>query len=213
MNARWRDGAGQKPPERCRIWPLGLADPNDVAAYEGREKRVIGGPRPLTGPITLRAYDPCWPGRYAEHAARVRAALGERAVRIEHVGSTSVPDLVAKPIVDIVLEVPDSADEVAYVGALEAAGYALRIREPEWFEHRLFNTAARDVNLHVFSAGCSETERMALFRDWLLANASDRALYARTKRELAARDWKYMQQYADAKTEVIEQIMARAISD
>jgi len=191
---------------------LGLRDPNDLAAYEELEKRVIGGPRPLSGPIELRDYDPSWPDRYAEHASRVRKALGERAVRIEHVGSTSVPGLVAKPIIDIVLEVPDSADEAAYVGDLEAASYVLRIREPDWFEHRLFETAGQDVLLHVFSAGCSETERMVRFRDWLGANTPDRELYVRTKRELAARDWRYMQQYADAKTDVVEEIMTRAMA-
>jgi GrpB-like predicted nucleotidyltransferase (UPF0157 family) len=189
-----------------------LPDPNDVAAYDELEKRVIGGPRPLSGPIELRDDDPRWPERYAEHAVRIRASLGERAVRIEHVGSTSVPGLVAKPIIDIVLEVPDSAAEGAYVGDLEPAGYVLRIREPDWFEHRLFNTPGRDVNLHVFSAGCAETARMVRFRDWLRANAPDRELYACAKRKLAARDWKYMQQYADAKTDVVEQIMTRAMS-
>jgi GrpB-like predicted nucleotidyltransferase (UPF0157 family) len=189
---------------------VGVPDPTDVPAYEELERRRIGGPRPLSGPIELREYDPRWPDRYAEHASRLRAALGERAVRIEHVGSTSVAGLVAKPIVDIVLEVPDSAHEAGYVGDLVAAGYVLRVREPDWFEHRVFDTAARDVNLHVFPAGCSETERMVRFRDWLRSNASDRKLYVSTKRELAARGWKYMQQYADAKTDVVEQIMARA---
>ena len=146
---------------------MGVPDPNDTAAYEELEKRVIGGPRPLSGPIDLRDYDPSWPDRYAEHASRIREALGERAVRIEHVGSTSVPGLVAKPIIDIALEVPDSADEADYVGDLEAVEYMLRIREPDWFEHRLFNAAGHDVNLHVFSVGCLETERMVRFRDGL----------------------------------------------
>ena len=187
-------------------------DPNDVAAYDELEKRAIGGPRPLSGPIELRDYDACWPERYAQHAARLRAALRDRAVRIEHVGSTSVPGLIAKPIIDIVLEVPDSADEAAYVRDLQAAGYVLRIREPDWFEHRLFNTADQGVNLHVFSASCLETERMVRFRNWLRSNGADRELYASVKRELAARDWKYMQQYADAKTDVVEQIMTRAVA-
>jgi GrpB-like predicted nucleotidyltransferase (UPF0157 family) len=191
---------------------VGLPDPNNVAAYDELEKRVIGGPRPLSEPIELRDYDASWPDRYAEHAARVSAALGDRTVRIEHVGSTSVPGLAAKPIIDIVLEVPDSAAEAAYVADLEGSGYVLRIREPDWFQHRLFKTARQDVNLHVFSAGCSETERMVRFRDWLRANAADRELYVRAKRELAARDWKYLQQYADAKTDVVEQIMTRAMA-
>jgi GrpB-like predicted nucleotidyltransferase (UPF0157 family) len=88
----------------------------------------------------------------------------------------------------------------------------LRIREPDWFEHRFFYTAREDAQLHVFSSGCSETDRMVRFRDWLRADGADRDLYVRTKRELAARDWKCGQQYADAKTEVIEQIMTRAIA-
>ena len=192
--------------------PVGGPDPNDVAAYDELEKRRIGGPRTLSGPIELRDYDPRWPARYGEHAARLRGALAGRVVRLEHIGSTSVPGLVAKPIIDIVLEVPDSADEAAYVGDLEAAGYALGFREPEWFEHRLFNTAGRGVNLHVFSAGCPETDRMVRFRDWLRANAADRELYVGAKRELAGRDWKYTQQYADAKTDVVKQIMSRATS-
>ena len=131
-------------------------------------------------------------------------------IRIEHVGSTAVPGLPAKPIVDIVLEVPDSADEAAYVPALEAAGYSLRIREPDWFEHRLLKGPDTDVNVHVFTAGCEEVDRMLLFRDWLRENAADRELYAERKRELAGREWKYMQQYADAKTAVVQEIMARA---
>ena len=191
---------------------MGLPDPNDVAAYDELEQRLIGGARPLTRPIELREYDPRWPELYADHAARLGAALGERAVRVEHVGSTAVPGLAAKPIIDIALEVPDSADEPAYVGDLEAAGYVLRAREPEWFEHRLFHTPERDVNLHVFPAGCSETDRMVRFRDWLQRNDADRQLYLQTKRELAARDWKYMQQYADAKTAVVHAIMARAMA-
>jgi GrpB-like predicted nucleotidyltransferase (UPF0157 family) len=189
---------------------VGLPDPNDVAAYDELEQRQIGGPTPLTGPIELHDYDPGWPERYAGHAARLREALGDRVVRLEHVGSTSVPGLAAKPIIDVALEVPDTTDEPAYVDDLEAAGYALRFREPEWFEHRLFKPADGGVNLHVFSAGCPETDRMVRFRDWLRINDADRELYLRTKRELASRDWKYMQQYADAKAGVVEEIMTRA---
>jgi GrpB-like predicted nucleotidyltransferase (UPF0157 family) len=96
------------------------------------------------------------------------------------------------------------------VPALEAAGYALRIREPSWFEHRMLRPPDRSAHLHVFSAGCPETRRMVRFRDHLRTSAADRELYATTKRELAAREWKYMQQYADAKTDVVAEIMARA---
>jgi len=138
------------------------------------------------------------------------AALGERVLLIEHVGSTSVPGLAAKPRIDVLLLVTDSADEPAYVPALEAAAYVLRIREPDWYEHRMFNGLDTDINLHVFSPGCPEIDRMLLFRDWLRSNASDRRLYERTKRELARKDWRYTQNYADAKTAVVEEILARA---
>jgi GrpB-like predicted nucleotidyltransferase (UPF0157 family) len=188
-----------------------VRDPSDVEAYDQELAEVtIGGPEQLTKPIEIEEYDPEWPSRYEREAARVRAVLGERVVRLDHAGSTSVPGLPAKPIVDMVLEVPDSADEPAYVPDMEAAGYVLRIREPEWFEHRLFKGPDTNINLHVFSAGCSEVDRMLLFRDWLRTNEADRELYMAAKRDLAARDWKYVQQYADAKTAVVQEIMARA---
>ncbi len=130
-------------------------------------------------------------------------------VLLEHVGSTSVPGLPAKPIIDILLVVPDSSDEPAYAPRLEGAGYVLRIREPEWHEHRLFKGPDTSVNVHVFSTGCPEIDRMILFRDRLRAYPADRDEYLAAKRELAARDWEYVQQYADAKTAVIESIIAR----
>lgn len=162
--------------------------------------------------VVLVNYDPAWPRLFEREAERIRAVLGERALRIEHAGSTSVPGLAAKPIIDIVLVVTDSADEAAYVPPLVGAGYVLRIREPEWFEHRLFKGPDTDVNLHVFSTGSPEIDRMLLFRDWLRANPAEREVYARTKHELAQRDWTNVQNYADAKTAVVTEIMTRAQS-
>jgi GrpB-like predicted nucleotidyltransferase (UPF0157 family) len=169
---------------------------------------TIGEPQRLSGSVTLVDYDPEWPRAFAREEERIRAALGERALRVEHTGSTSVRGLAAKPIIDIVLVVRDSADEAAYVPALEAAGYALRIREPDWHEHRLLKDTS--VNVHVFSEGCVEIERMLLFRDWLRRNPDDRQLYERTKRELAGQEWQFVQEYADAKSAVVEQIIERA---
>lgn len=160
--------------------------------------------------IELAEYDPEWPRLYAREEARIRAALGPQALRIEHVGSTSVPGLAAKPLIDIVLVVADTRDEAAYVPPLEAAGYVLRIREPDWFEHRLFKGPDTNVNVHAFSDGCEEVERMVAFRDWLRAHDEDRDLYLAVKRELAAREWKYVQNYADAKSTVVRGILARA---
>jgi GrpB-like predicted nucleotidyltransferase (UPF0157 family) len=186
-------------------------DAADLEAYEDRLAAVtIGELQPLAGRIELVDYDPSWPALYAREEERIRTLLGRRVIRIEHTGSTSVPGLPAKPIIDITLEVPDAAAEAEYVADLEAGGYVLRIREPDWFEHRLFKGPDAGVNLHTFSRDCEETHRMVLLRDWLRTNATDRELYASAKRELAARDWKYVQQYADAKTAVIQEILARA---
>jgi GrpB-like predicted nucleotidyltransferase (UPF0157 family) len=163
-------------------------------------------------PIQLLDYTPEWAVLFISEAARVRRVLGDRVLMLEHVGSTSVPGLAAKPIIDMLLVVADSADEAAYVPAMESMGYVLRIREPDWYEHRLFNGPGADINLHVFSRGCVEIERMIRFRDWLRNNIADRMFYERTKRELAKQTWKYVQNYADAKTKVVEEIMSRALA-
>jgi GrpB-like predicted nucleotidyltransferase (UPF0157 family) len=173
---------------------------------------TIGDLKPHNGPIVLRDYSPEWPALFVREAARVRKALGARVLRLEHVGSTSIPGLAAKPIIDMLLAVADSSDEAAYVPAMEAGGYVLRIREPDWNQHRLFKGPDTNINLHVFSRSCPEIDRMLLFRDWLRSNDAERELYLRTKRELAKREWKYVQNYADAKTAVVEEIIARALA-
>jgi GrpB-like predicted nucleotidyltransferase (UPF0157 family) len=160
--------------------------------------------------IVIANYDPAWARRFGREEARIRAALGPKALSVEHVGSTSVPGLAAKPIVDILLVVEDSGDEDCYLPALEKAGYVLRVREPDFDEHRMCRTPEKDVHVHIFSPGSREVERLLLLRDHLRRDEQDRALYARTKRELASRDWPTMQHYADAKTGVIEDILARA---
>jgi GrpB-like predicted nucleotidyltransferase (UPF0157 family) len=162
--------------------------------------------------IHLAEYDPAWPALFEREAERIRAALGPKALRIEHVGSTSVPGLAAKPVLDVDLVVADSSDEDAYVPELEAAGYVLHIREPDWFEHRLFKGPDTNVNLHTFSEGCEEVDRMVAFRDWLRAHDDDRERYLAAKRELAAREWKYVQNYADAKSQVVAEILTRALA-
>ena len=164
----------------------------------------------LDGPVTLVEYDPEWPALYAREEARIRGILGDRVVRIDHTGSTSVPGLAAKPIIDITMVVADPSDEASYVDALSAAGYRLVIREPEWLEHRVLKGPDTNINLHVFSPNDPEIQRMVGFRDWLRTHDDDRELYERRKRELAAQTWKYVQNYADAKTEVVEEIIARA---
>jgi GrpB-like predicted nucleotidyltransferase (UPF0157 family) len=185
-------------------------DPLPEIRDEDLQAVTVGVRVPHNAPVTLVEYDATWPALFEREARRIRAALGETVVELEHTGSTSVPGLAAKPIIDITLLVPDSSDESTYVPQLEAAGYVLRIREPRWHEHRVLKGPDTDLNLHVFSSGNVEFERMVGFRDWLRSHPEDRGLYERTKRELAARTWRHIQHYADAKTAVVEEIIARA---
>lgn len=177
---------------------------------------TIGEMTPYQEKVVIEDYDPAWPSWFEQDRTLIETALGDVALSVEHVGSTSVPDLPAKPIVDILLQVTDSAAEESYVPALEAVGYVLRIREPEWLEHRVFHrrTAPHHVNVHVLSPRLAATEirRMLGFRDWLRANEDDRNHYAATKRELSTKDWRYVQDYADAKTTVVEEILIRALT-
>ncbi|AEV67429.1 GrpB family protein [Acetivibrio clariflavus] len=177
---------------------------------EELQKSIVGELKPHNAPITLVEYDPNWEELFEREAHRIRSILGSKALQIEHVGSTSVPGLCAKPIIDILLVVENSADELSYVPVLESAGYTLRVREPEWSEHRMFKGPDTDINLHVFSKGTSEIKRMLLFRDHLRNNEADREKYAQVKRSLAKNKWRHIQHYADAKTSIIQEIMKSA---
>ena len=150
-----------------------------------------------------------WPRIFDAERDRIVSALGDIALEVHHAGSTSVPGLRAKPIIDIVLVVPDTTDEGAYVPPLEAIGYSLRLREPEWFEHRLLRHDAPTVNLHVFPTRCVEVARMLAFRDHLRRNDGDRLLYESTKAALSEREWPTVQDYANAKDEVVADILSR----
>lgn len=179
---------------------------------------MTGGPefvrprRVHNGPIHLAPADPAWARQYAEVEARIKGALGPVAVVVEHVGSTSVPGLDAKPFLDVLLLVPDPADEAAYVPRLEAAGFLLHVREPDWHQHRYFRAEEDpEVQVHVFAVGSDEAVRMLAFRDHLRTDEADRELYLETKRRLATRTWARIQDYADAKSEVVEAILSRAL--
>src|SRR4051812_15449805 len=187
-----------------------MQPPLQPSTEEQIQAATVGEPHVHNGPVALAEYDLTWPEVFGREAQQIANALGGRAIRIEHVGSTSVPGLAAKPIVDILMVVADSASEDTYVPAMKTAGYALRIREPAWYEHRMFKGRDGGVQVHVFTEGCPEIDRLLLFRERLRTNRADRELYERTKRELAAREWKYVQNYADAKDTVVEEIIARA---
>jgi len=189
----------------------GPYDPRRPLTEEQIRGYTIGELKPLSGRVQLVDYDPQWPALFEREADRIRSVLGHRVLRIEHVGSTSVIGLVAKPTIDVLLVVSESRDEGSYLPSLEAAGYALRIRESNWNEHRMFKGPDTDINLHVFSSGCAEIDRMLGFRDWLRRNPVDRDLYGRAKLILAPKDWEYVQNYADAKTSIIDEIIDRAL--
>jgi GrpB-like predicted nucleotidyltransferase (UPF0157 family) len=195
--------------------PLGepAGEKAEPDSAEGIQAAPIRPPGPHNAPIALAEYDPAWPALFAREEERIRGALGDRVVMLEHAGSTSVPGLAAKPRIDIVLAVPDSAAEEAYVPALEQTGYFLAIREPDWFEHRVLKRDDLEVNLHVFTAGASEIDRMLLFRDRLRTHPADRQAYEQVKRDLAGRTWAHVQDYADAKTEIVRQITDRAAEE
>ena len=141
--------------------------------------------RPPQTPIAIVERDPSWPAQFDELAARIRRSLGDRVLELDHVGSTSVPDLPAKPIIDIDLTVADSGDEAAYIPALEGAGFVFLLREPGWHGHRLLTAASPRANLHVWSPDCPEVTRHRMFRDWLRAHTDDRSRYAEAKRTAA----------------------------
>lgn len=168
---------------------------------------LIGGRERVT--LVIADHDPAWPARFVQLAGRVRSALGDVALALEHIGSTSVPGLAAKPIVDVLLVVADVDDEPAYVSAMEDAGFVLRVREAG---HRMFRTPERDVHIHVYPAGDQAIADYLDLRDWLRVDESDRVLYAGVKRDLAAQTWSDMNHYAEAKTDVIQQILGRARS-
>jgi len=171
---------------------------------------VAETPRRWLSPVVLEDYDPAWADRYTVLRAGIVSALGSRAVVVEHVGSTSVPGLAAKPIIDVDLLVNDSADEDLYVPALEPLGYHLLLREPWWHGHRMLIGGDEDIHLHVWSHDSPEAIRHRLFRDWLRSHPDDRDLYAATKRRLADEQ---SPDYTMAKSDVIDQIFARIFAD
>jgi GrpB-like predicted nucleotidyltransferase (UPF0157 family) len=173
-------------------------------SFEPDATVFIGGAEAAV--IILAEYDPGWRRRFEGERSRIDKALGGTAKTIDHIGSTSVPGLAAKPIIDILVAVDDVEHEDAYVPQLESACYVLRIREPG---HRMFRAPTKDVHVHFWSER-AEIQRHIAFRDWLRANEEDRRLYEGVKRELAEREWSDTNEYAEAKNDIVAEIMARA---
>ena len=171
----------------------------------GEHVELIGGVEKRI--ITMVDHDAAWLHSFEVERSRIDHALSNVAHRVAHVGSTAVPGLSAKPIVDLQLSVSDVEEEGAYLPALESAGYVLRVRERG---HRMLRTPALDVHVHVCSIGSDWERRHLLFRDWLRESDVDRARYAEVKVGLAKEDWPSVNHYADAKSGVIEEITIRA---
>lgn len=172
--------------------------------------------RTRTDKLAIVEPDASWPQKFNLLKERIESALGPVAVSVTHVGSTSVPGLPAKNVIDIDVTVQDVADEASYVAPLEAAGFQFLIREPRWHGHRLFCCYEPSVNLHVWGPDCPEAERHLIFRDWLRRNEDDRELYAQTKRVAAEQSSELgenVMQYNFRKEGVIREIIERAFKD
>lgn len=185
--------------------------PYDPYATDADPAKPVNTPTLINGQVTLVEYDPAWPEMFRHEEARIRDALGDRALRVEHVGSTSIPGIIAKPCIDILLVVIDAGNDDAYVPDLQDAGYVLRISEDldDWGPHRVFKGPEVNLNLHVLSEGSPEIRRFLEFRDWLRTHPEDRNRYAEVKRSLANNRWQHMQDYADAKDDVVREIRQR----
>lgn len=174
----------------------------------------VPGAAPARG-IEITEPDPAWPQHYADLADRIRKVLGWRVLQLEHVGSTSVPGLPAKPIIDIDLTVADPGREQDYVPALETAGFTLVVREPWWYGHRMLRADQPRCNLHVFGFDSPEPVRHRIFRDWLRGNPGERDRYAAIKRQAASEAnarGEHVMQYNARKEQVIREIYQRAFA-
>ncbi|MET8361911.1 GrpB family protein [Micromonospora sp. NPDC005171] len=188
--------------------------PQDVVQrFHGTPEQVdaglVGEPPRTWASVVIEEYDRDWAQRFVALRTSIVEALGDPVLGVEHVGSTAVPGLAAKPIIDIDLIVEDTAKESGYLPALERLGYRLVLREPWWHGHRMLVSPAEDVNLHVWPQGAPEPVRHRLFRDWLRSHPHDRERYARVKRRLARDTAHRPRDYSLAKNDVIDEIYAR----
>jgi len=186
----------EKLPESDRARLKAAARP---VAYPHREPVVPGSDR-SGDPHQVVEYDPAWPVRFADWRSRLAAAMGATTPRIDHIGSTAVGGLAAKPVVDILVSVPDVRDEAGYLPACISAGLILRVREAG---HLLLwppSAAPRDVHVHVCDASGEWGRRQLLFRDYLRAHPETCAEYSALKRELISRWRNDRKAYTEAKT-------------
>lgn len=164
-----------------------MPTPEEITRHHDETEVTYVGAHPTGYVMRIEEPDPTWQRRYDEVARAIAQALGDRLLLVQHIGSTSVPGLPAKPIIDIDVAVADPADEAAYVPALESVGLVHWLTEPDWHEHRLFKILDEPrVHVHVFGPDCPEIVRHRMFRDWLVEHPEDRERYAAAKRSALA---------------------------
>jgi GrpB-like predicted nucleotidyltransferase (UPF0157 family) len=183
-----------------------MIDTDDELEFRGG---VLLG-RTRDDPIEVVNYDPRWPGKFKRMRQRLVHALGPEAVQIEHIGSTAVPGLAAKPIIDIQVSVADVEDEDAYRAAIESCGFVLRYREAG---HRYFRpppAKPREYQLHVCTVGSRWEREHLLFRDFLRTHAEEAAQYETVKHDVAGHHRDNRIAYMDAKQPFIAQMLTEA---
>ena len=193
--------------------------PADITSFDDSppppgQSPYVSGHGPTTG-LSIAEYDVSWPAEYERVAGLIRTALGPAVLALDHVGSTAVPGLAAKPVIDVDLTVADGAAEARYVPALEASGFQLVVREPWWYGHRLLRHREPACNLHVWSPECPEAARHIIFRDWLRANPDECEFYLRAKRAASEETMAVagdVEAYNAHKQAVIRQIYRRAFT-
>lgn len=161
----------------------------------------------MSAPISIEDYDPRWPDQFETLRSKIAAALGPIAAAVEHVGSTAVPGLAAKPIIDIDVLLRSAPDLPSAIRSLTSLGYAhegdLGVAGRE-----AFRPPACDIQHHLYVCPTSEPEyrRHLAFRDHLRSHPEDAKAYAQLKRTLAAR-CSGREAYTQAKTEFVEHIL------
>jgi GrpB-like predicted nucleotidyltransferase (UPF0157 family) len=161
--------------------------------------------------VEIVAYDPAWPGRFAELGRELRAGLGDVALRIDHIGSTAVPGLAAKPVIDVQVSVAAFEPLAAFKQPLERLGYVFRADNPERTK-RYFREppGRRRTHVHVRQAGSFSEQWALLFRDYLRAHRDMAAEYEAVKRRLAVRFREDRHAYTDAKVPFMWEVIRRA---
>jgi GrpB-like predicted nucleotidyltransferase (UPF0157 family) len=161
--------------------------------------------------VVIIPYDPEWPNLFAHLGGALRAALGDFALRIDHIGSTSVPGLDAKPVIDVQISVASLEPLDAYRAPLESLGYVFRADNTERTK-RYFRESPglRRTHIHVRRAGSFSEQFALLFRDYLRAHADDARRYAKVKHRLANSYRHDRHGYTDAKIPHVWEIMTRA---